>query len=54
MRFRYQSRVCGREGKSRLLDELVKVCCVVRKHAINSIIRLAKTLASWDEAIACM
>lgn len=33
MRFRYQSR--GREGKSRLLDELVEVCDVGRKHAIK-------------------
>lgn len=33
MRMRYQSR--GREGKSRLLDELVEVCGLTRKHAIK-------------------
>ena len=33
MRMRYQSR--GREGKSRLLDELVEVCRLSRKHAIK-------------------
>jgi len=33
MRSRYQSR--GREGKSKLLDELVEVCGLNRKHAIN-------------------
>jgi hypothetical protein len=33
MRLRYQSR--GREGKSRLLDELVEVCGLNRKHAIK-------------------
>ncbi|RMF09177.1 MAG: hypothetical protein D6763_08275, partial [Alphaproteobacteria bacterium] len=33
MRMRYQSR--GREGKSRLLDELVEVCGLSRKHAIK-------------------
>jgi hypothetical protein len=33
MRMRYQSR--GREGKSRLLDELVEVCGFSRKHAIK-------------------
>lgn len=33
MRFRYQGR--GREGKSRLLDELVEVCGYDRKYAIK-------------------
>ncbi len=33
MRMRYQSR--GREGKSRLLDELAEVCGLSRKHAIK-------------------
>ena len=33
MRLRYQSR--GREGKSKLLDELVEVCGLNRKHAIK-------------------
>lgn len=33
MRFRYQGR--GREGKSRLLDELVEVCGYQRKYAIK-------------------
>ena len=33
MRFRYQAR--GREGKSRLLDELIEICGVSRKHAIK-------------------
>jgi hypothetical protein len=33
MRSRYQSR--GREGKSKLLDELVEVCGLGRKHAIK-------------------
>ena len=33
MRMRYQSR--GREGKSKLLDELVEVCGLNRKHAIK-------------------
>ena len=33
MRMRYQSR--GRQGKSRLLDELVEVCGMSRKHAIK-------------------
>lgn len=33
MRFRYQSR--GREGKSKLLDELEEVCSLTRKHAIK-------------------
>jgi hypothetical protein len=33
MRLRYQSR--GREGKSRLLDELVEACGLNRNHAIK-------------------
>lgn len=33
MRFRYQGR--GREGKSKLLDELEAVCVLTRKHAIK-------------------
>ncbi|MCB1064882.1 MAG: hypothetical protein KDN20_18435 [Verrucomicrobiae bacterium] len=33
MRWRYQNR--GREGKSKLLDELVKVCGLSGKHAIK-------------------
>ena len=33
MRFGYQAR--GREGKSRLLDELIEICGVSRKHAIK-------------------
>ena len=33
MRWRYQNR--GREGKSKLLDELVEVCGLSRKHAIK-------------------
>jgi hypothetical protein len=33
MRLRYQSR--GREGKSKLLAQLVEVCGLNRKHAIN-------------------
>lgn len=33
MRMRYQNR--GREGKSKLLDELVEVCGLSRKHAIK-------------------
>lgn len=33
MRMRYQNR--GREGKSRLLDEVVEVCGLTRKHAIK-------------------
>ena len=34
MRFRYQAR--GSEGKSRLLDELIEICGVSRKHAIKA------------------